>query len=65
MHHIVTYCAPQIAGMGRSRQKKLWGKLEAIKASKKDKFNQKKYQVKLVGVEKLIWVFAKELSAGS
>lgn len=43
---------------------KLWGKIESIVASKTTRFASKKYQVKLVGVEKLIWVLDKELSTG-
>ena len=50
--------------MGRRLQTKLWGKLEGIKVCKQAKFNQTKYQVKLVGVEKLIWVFGRDLSEG-
>ena len=49
---------------GMPRRAKLWGKLEAIKSCKDSKFGGKKYEVKLVGVEKIIWVLAKDLSAG-
>ena len=43
---------------------KLWGKIARIVAVKTTKFSQKKYQVKLVGVDKLLWVYAHELSKG-
>ena len=59
--HLVRVCS---TGMGRSLKPKLWAKLEVIKACSQSKFNTIKYQVKLVGVEKLIWVFAKDLSEG-
>ena len=49
---------------GMPRKTKLWGKIESIKSCKNCKFGAKKYEVKLVGVEELLWVFAKDLSPG-
>lgn len=57
-------CPAYQTGMGRSLKTKLWGKLEEIKSCKDAKFGQKKYQIKLVGVAKLVWVFATDLSNG-
>ena len=56
-------CLLVSAGMPTHRTK-LWGKVERIDGSKEAKFGAKKYHVKLVGVEKLIWILAKDLSAG-
>lgn len=42
----------------------MWGKIEEIKACKDSKFGAQKYQIKLVGVEELLWVFGKDLSVG-
>ena len=43
---------------------KLWGKIEEIMSTKTSKFGAQKYQIKLVDVAKLIWVFTKNLSTG-
>ena len=48
--------------MPSKRKTKLWGKVERIDTSKTSKFGAKKYHVKLVGVEQLIWVLSKDLS---
>lgn len=43
---------------------KLWGKIEVIKQCKTTIFDTTKYQLKLVGVDTLLWVNEKDLSEG-
>ena len=43
---------------------KLWGKIEEIKRCTTTAIFGKKYQLKLLGVDKLLWVIAKDLSKG-
>ena len=50
--------------MPTKHRAKLWGKIERIVGSKTTRYGSEKYQVKLVGVDKLIWVLGKELSKG-
>ena len=51
--------------MGRKKSDKLWGQLEKIVESKPDRFaSGQKYYVKLIGVDKPVWVLAKDLSKG-
>ena len=50
--------------MPTKRKAKLWGKIAEILACKTTKFGAKKYQIKLVDVENLIWVTARHLSKG-
>lgn len=51
--------------MPTKRKAKLWGKIEEILACKTTKFGAKKYQIKLVDVETLVWVTARHLSKGA
>ena len=51
--------------MGRKKSGKLWGQLEKIVESKPDRFaSGQRYYVKLIGVDKPVWVLAKDLSKG-
>ena len=59
---VCTAVSRYVSMVKQKTKTKLWGKIEEIKRYTTTEIFDKKYQSKLLGLDKLLWVIAKDLS---